>query len=190
MGTPLLQTNAEADPNFCPKPELDKPGRKGPKGEKDRDYEDYVKLLTNPDNPTPRGFAYFLPNPMRGGNLVSYDDCQKRTGIPVEAKSGGYSDLLLADHPGPRLGSTYKMLNQATRQEEGSRGRPLIWYFESQTGAERAQELFNGADREIYRQPEELARIVVVYLPMPGRRALKFLGSARENSFDGGDYVA
>jgi hypothetical protein len=39
-------------PNLCPTPEPDKYGRGPVDGEKDKDYEDQIKLLVNPDNPS------------------------------------------------------------------------------------------------------------------------------------------
>ena len=46
------------EPKLCPSPGPDHPGG----SEIGRDYEDYVKSIVNPDNPTPRGWGYQLPN--------------------------------------------------------------------------------------------------------------------------------
>lgn len=50
-----------------------------------------MKRQINPDNPTPRGFGVQLPNP-EGGPPVYYDDCQRRTGMLIEAKGTGYAE--------------------------------------------------------------------------------------------------
>jgi hypothetical protein len=52
-----------------------------------------VKSIVNPDNPTPRGWGYQLPNPEKNGNPVYFDDCQQSTGMMVEAK-GNYAGVL------------------------------------------------------------------------------------------------
>jgi hypothetical protein len=48
----------EDEPKLCPMPGLDKFGG----SERAKDYEDYVKSIVNPENPTPRGWGFQLPN--------------------------------------------------------------------------------------------------------------------------------
>jgi hypothetical protein len=77
------------EPKLCPAPGPDRPGG----SEKGRDYEDYVKKFINPENPTPRGWGFQLPNLKQGGALVYHDDCQHSTGMMAEIK-GEYAGVL------------------------------------------------------------------------------------------------
>jgi hypothetical protein len=79
VSTDLVQDD---EPKLCPAPGPDRVGG----SEIGRDYEDYVKSIVNPENPTPRGWGFQLPNPEQNGALVYYDDCQQSTGMMVEAK--------------------------------------------------------------------------------------------------------
>jgi hypothetical protein len=54
--------------------------------EKGKAYEVYIKGIVNPGNPTPPELAYELPNPKKMDDMVSYDDCQRTTGMLVEIK--------------------------------------------------------------------------------------------------------
>ena len=78
-------------PKLCPAPGPDHPGG----SEIGRDYEDYVKSIVNPDNPTPRGWGYQLPNPEKNGNPVYFD------GLPAIDRhdGGGQGQLTLAYSP-------------------------------------------------------------------------------------------
>jgi hypothetical protein len=85
------------EPRLCPAPAPDRPGSdRGKLYEEDRarQYEDFVKLLINPppNGPTLSGFVYFLLNP-KSGNSVSYDDCEKKSGILFEIKGEVYARL-------------------------------------------------------------------------------------------------
>jgi hypothetical protein len=127
-------------PNLCPTTTKDKPGR--PEGEKDKDYEDQIKMLINPDNPTPRGYSYKFLNPVTGA-LVDIDDCQHQTGARVEIKSE-YDDLLNYEWGDESL--TKDWLDQSLRQVQASQGFPVIWIF-AQTRSERfARKLFDNAE--------------------------------------------
>jgi hypothetical protein len=70
----------EDEPSLCPAPGPDKLS-----SVRGRKYEDYVKSVVNPGNPTPSGFGYQLPNPEKFGKLVFYDDCEQATGTMIEA---------------------------------------------------------------------------------------------------------
>jgi hypothetical protein len=77
------------EPKLCPAPAPDVPGSDQGKPYEEnlgRQYEDFLKQFVNPppDVPTPSGFAYYLPSPAGTGEPVSYDDCQKATGILFE----------------------------------------------------------------------------------------------------------
>ena len=127
-------------PNLCPTTTKDKPGR--PDGEKDKDYEDQIKMLVNPDNPTPRGYSYKFLNPVTGA-LVDIDDCQHQTGARIEIKSE-YDDLLNYEWGDESL--TKDWLDQSLRQVQASQGFPVIWIF-AQTRSERfARKLFDNAE--------------------------------------------
>jgi hypothetical protein len=141
----------DEDPKLCPVPGKDKAGRTSLAGEKDRDYEDYVKRQINPANPTPRGFGVQLPNP-DSGHPVYYDDCQRQTGILIEAKGTGYAEPIARKNSFMRdiFGVTWKA--QAERQVEASGGRPIEWHF-----AEYARELF--------KDDPALENVTVVYTP-------------------------
>jgi hypothetical protein len=78
------------EPRLCPAHAPDVPGSdqgKPYQENRSRQYEDFVKLMINPppNGPTPSGFVYYLPNP-EGGEPVSYDDCEKKSGILFEIK--------------------------------------------------------------------------------------------------------
>jgi hypothetical protein len=146
----------DEDPKLCPVPGKDKAGRTSLAGEKDRDYEDYVKRQINPDNPTPRGFGVQLPNPA-GGQPVYYDDCQRRTGLLIEAKGTGYAEPIARAKPFMRDIFGASWLKQAERQVDASDGRPIEWHFAERGAAEYARKLFDGVP--------ELQRIRVIYTP-------------------------
>jgi hypothetical protein len=145
-------------PNLCPKPVPDKAGRGDIDGKEDKDYEDQIKLLVNPDNPTPRGYAYKFWDP-EGGNWVYIDDCQHRTGMRVDAK-GDY-DWALA-RPWGRSSVEEDWLDQSQRQLNASKGFALTWVFAQRDSADYARELFN--------KPEngERKRINIIDVPRVG----------------------
>jgi hypothetical protein len=128
-------------PNLCPTPGPDKPGRSGPGGEKDKDYEDQIKLLVNPDNPTPRGYGYQFFNPVTG-QWVFIDDCQHRTRTRVEIKSE-YERLL--SFPSIRTSVTDQWLDQSARQLKVSKGFGVTSVFAEKSSAEIAKNLFAAA---------------------------------------------
>ena len=133
-------------PNLCPTPGPDKPGRPGAVGEKDKDYEDQINLLVNPDNPTPRGYGYQFFNP-KNGRWVYIDDCQHKTGIRVEIK-GEYTGLL--SFPEGRREMAQDWLDQSYRQIQVREGFGLMWVFAQKSDADFAKALFafHGEGRE------------------------------------------
>jgi len=144
----------DEEPKLCPAPDKDKAGRTSAKGDKDKDYEDYVKSMVNPENPTPRGFGVQLPDLTRGGVPVFYDDCQRRSGILIEAKGTGYAEpLLRSDFMKEMFERDW--LSQATRQINASGGRPIQWHFAERAAADDARELF----------VEKKLNIQVIYTP-------------------------
>jgi hypothetical protein len=128
--------------------------------ERGRDYEDYVKSVVNPENPTPRGFGYQLPNPDQDGTLVYYDDCEHTTGTMVEAK-GEYEGVLAFPQGSDSVADDW--IDQSGDQIAASGGRPVRWYFAEPASADFARKLFESS-----RGGRE--RIEIVVLPWPGSR--------------------
>lgn len=133
----------EDEPRICPAPAKDVAGSHQGKTEdqsKSLQYENYVKRMINPppDGPTPSGFVYYLPSAAENGKPVSYDDCQKASGVLVEIKGEGYTKLT---NDLPKVMAA-KFVGQATRQLEASGGRPVVWVFAEPEAAEFARELF------------------------------------------------
>lgn len=149
------------EPKLCPRPMPDKKGRNGDEKnaqyKKDLDYEDQIKALVNPDNPTPRAFGVQLPNPAAGGKLVFYDDCQRKLVIMFEYKGTGYEILLRRPGYFMRRVLAETWLDQATRQIDASDGRPVVWVF-----AEKSAEEFA---KKIFQNDEKLQRIGTVWIP-------------------------
>lgn len=73
------------EPRLCPAPVKDR--RTNDLG---LDYENYIKSIVNPVNPTPPYMGYQLPNLTRA---VSFDDCEHSTGTMIEIKDG-YAEFL------------------------------------------------------------------------------------------------
>lgn len=141
-------------PKLCPAPGPDHPGG----SEIGRDYEDYVKSIVNPDNPTPRGWGFQLSNPEQNGAPVYYDDCQQSTGMMVEAK-GGYSGVLAFQQGRDSVSADW--LNQSAAQIAASGGRPIRWYFAEPETEAFGKKLFESAGGG-------RARIETQVLPWPG----------------------
>jgi hypothetical protein len=144
------------EPKLCPAPGPDHPGG----SEIGRDYEDYVKSIVNPDNPTPRGWGYELPNPEKNGNPVYFDDCQQSTGMMVEAK-GNYAGVLSFEPS--RSKNSAEWLEQSAAQLAAAGGRPIRWYFAEPETKTFAEKLFRSAGGGRH-------RIETQILPWPGSR--------------------
>lgn len=142
----------DGEPRFCPDPSKDR--RTNDKG---LGYENYIKSIVNPGNPTPPYIGYMLSNAVRP---VSFDDCEHSTGTMVEIKDG-YADFLETDW-GKAL-VTQSFLNQAMDQIEAAGTRPVRWYFSQKQVADFAKGLFEIAD-------EGRRNIQVIFEPWPGRK--------------------
>jgi hypothetical protein len=141
------------EPRLCPVPGPDKPGSKG------RDYEDFVKRIVNPENPTPRYWGFQLPNVGPTKGLVHYDDCEHSTGTMVETKDEYRGLLKFAQG----LQSVfYEFLDQSKRQVGAAGSRGVRWYFSEADTAQFAAEIF-------YYSDEGREKIDVVVLPWRGK---------------------
>jgi hypothetical protein len=129
---PSIPANDD-EPRLCPLPGLDKPGEKG------RNYEDYIKSIVNPVDTTPRYWGFQLLNPGTG-KPVHFDDCQHSTGMMVEAKGPGYTNLL-AKPWGPDSISR-QWATQSFSQILSAGDRPIRWYFAERGAADFARNLF------------------------------------------------
>ncbi len=143
---PAVQSQGRADtkdPDLCPEPGLDLPGMIGRRGLRSKAYESYMKLLLNPDNPTPPGFGYQLPNPLQDGALVYYDDCHHPTGTMVEYKGLGYAGLINSLGPDRVAALAARWIRQAGRQVDAGEGRGIVWVFAEQRARDFAQTAFS-----------------------------------------------
>jgi hypothetical protein len=134
-------TGDSDDPKLCPAATPDKFGAR----DNNRDYEDYVKAIINPESPTPRALAYQFIDPDTG-SAVNIDDCHQASGTPVEIKGPGFAEHLEPIDP-VGIGMTSRFLKQSLSQARASQGRGLIWVFEEQSAADYARDLFNRTDK-------------------------------------------
>lgn len=141
----------EDEPRLCP--DVTKDRRTNDLG---LDYENYIKAIVNPENPTPPYMGYKLPN---GGKWVSFDDCEHSTGTMVEIKDG-YAGFLNSDWGKTFLEALF--LKQATDQIQAAGTRPVRWYFSQEQVADFAEEIFD--------DDPDLQNIEIIDKPWPGRR--------------------
>ncbi len=138
-------------PKLCP---ATVPDDHGPNGVA---YEEMMKRLWNPGNPTPEGMAYGFYGP--AGNLVKIDDCQQQTGILAEYKGPGYASHLGKKDPVWR-GQLTQMLDQAWRQTQAAPGKPIFWFFSEWSVYREMKKQLSG----------KYPNIRVQYFPIPGQR--------------------
>jgi hypothetical protein len=149
QAVPIADT---AQPKLCPEPSADKPGNKSPGAIA---YQMYVGMVVNGE-PLPIGLGIRMTKP--DGDPVYFDDCQRTTGILIEAKGKGYLDLL---HEGGFLWSRTlgRMFKQANAQIESAQGRPIEWHFAEKEVADYIRPIF----------AQRYPGIVVIYTaPPPG----------------------
>jgi hypothetical protein len=137
------------EPRLCPDTTKDK--RTNDLG---LDYENYIKSIVNPENPTPTYMGYSLP---KVAGSVTFDDCEHSTGTMVEIKDG-YAGFL--DSAGGKAILARILMEQAVDQVQAAAGRPLRWYFSQKAVADYAREIFGDAG----------LNIDVVHEPRPGRK--------------------
>jgi hypothetical protein len=143
------------EPKLCPEPTPDRPGN-----DKGKDYEDYVKSIVNPENPTPRYWGFQLPNLGPTGGPVHYDDCEHSTGTMIEAKDKYAWSLTF---PEGMQSVAYEFLAESKRQVDAAGTRAVRWYFSKQETADFAKELFGDMD-------EGRETIKIVPQPWPGQK--------------------
>jgi hypothetical protein len=147
--------------DMCPKETKDRPGRPGAKGDKDKDYEDQMKLWVNPGTPTLRGFGYAFVNPLTAQRIV-LDDCQHSTGFLFDAKGTTYAKMLEDKSDGLRKGVAENLLIEARNQIGASQGRAIYWVFAEEKAAHLVRKLFDAEGNE------DVSRIAIYYMP-PGQ---------------------
>ena len=92
-----------------------------------------------------------------------FDDCQRSTGIMIEAKGGIYAHLLNMQKIIPNWETADDLITQAESQVAASQGRPIIWFFGSVEAAHEARELAK-------RHKESFGQIQIYALPWGGDR--------------------
>jgi hypothetical protein len=137
------------EPRLCPDTAKDKRTN-----ELGLDYENYIKSIVNPENPTPSYMGYVLSNIARP---VSFDDCEHSTGTMVEIKDG-YAGFLNSDWGKVFVAGIF--MKQAMDQVQAVGGRPLRWYFSQKAVADYAEKIFDDAG----------LNIKVKFEPWPGRK--------------------
>ncbi len=122
-------------------------------------YETYIKGIINPGNPTPPRFAYELPNPNDPSDMVSFDDCEHRTGAFLAEIKDRHADLL--DFGAGLDSVVMKFLRQAKRQVDAAGSYEVRWYFSEKETADFAEKLFEETDKG-------RERIKIIWKPWPG----------------------
>jgi hypothetical protein len=142
----------EDEPRLCPDPVKDR--RTNDKG---LAYENYIKSIVNPDNPTPPYMGYRLPN---AANAFTFDDCEHSTVTMVEIKYG-YAKFLESSWG---RGLVERMfLKQALDQIQAAGTRSVRWYFSQEQVANYAGKIFRNAD-------EGRENIEIIFEPWPGEQ--------------------
>jgi hypothetical protein len=149
-------------PRLCPAPTPDNYGQG--MDSIARKYEDQVKRVVNPDEPTPSGLAVALRNFMDGGKIVKFDDCEHRTGMMVEAKGPTFTDVWLRSKRS-NFGDDIddELLDQGRRQVQAAGVRTIRWYFADKEAADEAHKLFS-------KGKNGQSQIQIVVLPYVGKR--------------------
>jgi len=143
--------NDDNQPRLCPAPTKDQPGA----DDKDRAYQDYISRLVN-GVALPKGFAVSLFNPVEGKD-VHFDDCQRSTGVMIEAKGTGYQAMMEKKSEYPWAGVEEKLLKQANSQLQAAGARPVVWFVAEKQVANFIRDLFK----------EENLKITVIWAPPP-----------------------
>lgn len=145
VAAPRSEARSETEEDKCPEPGPDLPGMIGRRGERSKGYENFMKILLNPENPTAPGFGYQLPNPVQAGKLVYYDDCEHVSGVMAEYKGHGYARLIRSGNPKMLATLAARWVRQATRQLDAGEGRPIMWFFAEEQARQFAERVFHAA---------------------------------------------
>jgi hypothetical protein len=141
-GESRLKTRSD-EPNLCPKIEPDTPhGAKEPA----LAYEDQIKLLINPLQPTPRGWGVNLFDPMTGQD-VFFDDCRRSDGAMIEVKGPGFDEKLRKSFFQRQEIFPREWTDRALRQVQAADWRDVEWYFAEPEAAEVALRTFKNDKR-------------------------------------------
>ena len=151
ISTAALLGEDSEEPRLCPKPQPDRN-----RTSRGKAYEDFMKLRTNPQQPTPSGLAYDFFSPTRGAGVL-VDDCQQSTGNIFEYKGTGYDKHFqkkdfIWDH------MESEMMSQSEAQFSARGSRKLTWIFAEKPVADEMRKLFDD------RKPG----IEVDWVPLPG----------------------
>ncbi len=142
----------EDEPRLCPDPVKDR--RTNDEG---LAYENYIKSIVNPDNPTPPYMGYRLPN---APSAVTFDDCEHSTVTMVEIKYG-YAKFLESSWG---RGLVERMfLKLALDQIQAAGTRSVRWYFSQEQVANYAEKIFRNADKG-------RENIEIIFEPWPGEQ--------------------
>lgn len=128
------------EPDECPEASLDRPHKNGVL------FENFMKEIVNPGNPTPTLYGYKFTNPLTARDVI-FDDCQHRSGVLFDYKGPNYIEKLASRYDGLRDGFTTNLIDQAERQIDASEGRTIIWIFAEPAAAEKVTEIFAKNDR-------------------------------------------
>ena len=143
------------EPDECPQAGPDRPHKNGIL------FEDFMKKIVNPGNPTPTLYGYKFLNPVTGRDVV-FDDCQHRSGVLVDYKGPNYLEKLESQYKGFRDGFIKKLTDEAERQIDASEGRTIIWVFAEPAAAAKVTEIFKD-------DPRIRARILIGSYPWATR---------------------
>jgi hypothetical protein len=137
VSTGALLGQDTGEPKLCPAPRPDRN-----RTDLGREFEDRMKILTNPGKPTPSGFSYYLPGPSKDG-FVSFDDCQRETGAVFEYKGPNFAKHMNKKDKYPWKGMDKDIFNQSKRQFVAKKNRSLTWVFAEQAVADHYRKIFN-----------------------------------------------
>lgn len=146
------QARGEGERNLCPLPTPDVPH-----GDRGIEFENHMKPLVNPGNPTPSGFGVRVTNPLTGATAM-FDDCQRRSGVLFDYKGVTYAKLLSSKYKPLRDGPMDDLIGRATKQMAAAAiNEPIVWVFAEPRAAEIVEDEF--------RRLGGFARIQIVVQP-------------------------
>jgi hypothetical protein len=136
------QSRGKEEPTLCPKPSPDVPH-----GDRGVAFEDFMKRVINPGNPTPTGFGVRLTHSATNATAM-FDDCQRRTGVFFDYKGPTYAKLLTMPYKSPSDGTLKDLITRARNQIAAAEGEPIVWVFAEKAAADFVKKQFSN-DRDI-----------------------------------------